>query len=230
MVGKAIASQCGATFFSISASSLTSKWTGDAEKMVRALFAVARVRQPSVIFVDEIDSMLCQRSENDAEVSRRLKTEFLIQIDGCNTKVEDRVLIIGATNRPQELDEAVRRRMVKRLYIPLPSSEARLTLISTLVKKHKNEVTESELRDVVTHTKGYSGSDLHALCSEAAHGPLREVKDIASVQLDALRPITYGDFVHALTTVRPSVASKELKQYVDWSAQYGSYAVTEDVD
>lgn len=99
MIGKCIASQCNATFFSISSSSLTSKWVGDGEKMVRALFAVARAKQPSVIFVDEIDSLLTQRTDGEQEATRRIKTEFLVQFDGCGTSSEDRILMIGATNR-----------------------------------------------------------------------------------------------------------------------------------
>lgn len=79
MIGKCIASQAKATFFSISASSLTSKWVGEGEKMVRALFTVARCNQPAVIFIDEIDSLLTQRTENEVEASRRIKTEFLVQ-------------------------------------------------------------------------------------------------------------------------------------------------------
>jgi ATP-dependent 26S proteasome regulatory subunit len=79
MIGRLIATQSKSTFFNISASSLTSKWIGDGEKMVRALFQVARVKQPAVIFIDEIDSILTQRSDTEHESSRRLKTEFLIQ-------------------------------------------------------------------------------------------------------------------------------------------------------
>ena len=99
LIGKCIASQCKASFFSISSSTLVSKWIGDGEKMVRALFAVARVKQPSVIFVDEIDSMLSQRMEGENDAMRRIKTEFLVQFDGCGTDSNDRILMIGATNR-----------------------------------------------------------------------------------------------------------------------------------
>ena len=113
MIGKAIASQCGATFFSISASSLTSKWVGQGEKLVRVLFIIAAIKAPSVIFIDEIDSLLTQRSEGEIESTRRIKTEFLVQLDGVGSET-DRVLVVGATNRPQELDEAARRRFVKR--------------------------------------------------------------------------------------------------------------------
>lgn len=112
---------------SISASTLTSKWVGEGEKMVRTMFAIAAINQPTVIFIDEIDSLLCARNESDMESSRRIKTEFLVQLDGANTfgNENDRILIIGATNRPDDLDEAVRRRLSKRLYIPLPNSDGR---------------------------------------------------------------------------------------------------------
>jgi len=89
------ASRAGATFFNISASSLTSKWVGESEKMVRALFGVARFNQPAVIFIDEIDSLLTQRSESDQESSRRLKTEFLVQMDGAASTDDDRILVVG---------------------------------------------------------------------------------------------------------------------------------------
>jgi len=102
LIGKCIASQAKATFFSISASSLTSKWVGEGEKMVRALFAVARCHQPAVIFIDEIDSLLSQRTDGEMEANRRIKTEFLVQLDGAATSSEDRILIVGATNRYDE--------------------------------------------------------------------------------------------------------------------------------
>ncbi|XP_062086469.1 ATPase family AAA domain-containing protein FIGL1-like [Humulus lupulus] len=122
MIGKAIVGEAKATFFYIYASSLTSKWIGEGEKLVRALFGVASCRQPAVIFVDEIDSLLSRRkSEGEHQSSRRLKTQFLIEMEGFDSGSEQ-ILLIGATNRPQELDEAARRRLTKRLYIPLPSS------------------------------------------------------------------------------------------------------------
>lgn len=95
--------------------------------MVRTMFALAAIHQPSVVFIDEIDSLLSARSDADQESSRRIKTEFLVQLDGANTfgNEEARILLIGATNRPNDLDEAVRRRLVKRLYIPLPNAAGR---------------------------------------------------------------------------------------------------------
>ena len=126
--------------------------------MVRALFAVAREMQPSVIFVDEIDSLLSARSTGEHEASRRLKTEFLVQLDGAATANDERILIMGATNRPSELDDAVIRRMVKRVYVPLPDSDARGSLIQHLLIKQSSELTARQLKQVVDATEGYSGS------------------------------------------------------------------------
>lgn len=170
LIGKCIASQVNATFFSISSSSLTSKWVGDGEKMVRALFAVARLHQPSVIFLDEIDSLLTQRTDGEQEATRRIKTEFLVQFDGCGTDSEDRILMIGATNRPGEIDEAARRRFRKKLYIPLPEAEGRRTIVKNLLRAQVNDLTEADLDEIVQATDGYSGSDMNGLVSEAALG------------------------------------------------------------
>jgi len=143
-LAKAVATEAKATFFSISASSLVSKWLGDSEKLVRALFEVARYLQPSIIFIDEIDSVLTERSSNEHEASRRLKTEFLIQFDGVSSSSEDKIFVMGATNRPQDIDEAARRRFVKRIYIPLPNAEARESLIRNLLKKEKKSRNNSK--------------------------------------------------------------------------------------
>ncbi|ETI31022.1 hypothetical protein, variant 1 [Phytophthora nicotianae CJ01A1] len=224
LIGKAIASQSGATFFSISASSLTSKWIGQGEKLVRTLFAVAAVKQPSVIFIDEIDSLLTQRSSEENEASRRMKTEFLVQLDGAGTKAKDIILVVGATNRPQELDEAARRRFVKRLYIPLPSFEARLDLVSRLLKDNKNDLTDENKAFIAESTKGYSGADVRALCTEAAMGPIRNCTDIRTMDADSVRPINLDDFKEALRGVRSSVAVKDLAFYKEWNEEFGSFA------
>ncbi|KAH8046617.1 AAA ATPase-like protein [Aureococcus anophagefferens] len=123
LIGRAIASSSGATFFSISASSLMSKWIGESEKLVRTMFAVAGHKEPSVVFIDEVDSLLSQRSSDENEASRRLKTEFVQLEASARRRRTRRVLVVGATNRPQELDEAARRRFVKRFYVPLPDDE-----------------------------------------------------------------------------------------------------------
>ncbi|CAN6464807.1 unnamed protein product [Victoria cruziana] len=195
MIGKAIAGEAKATFFYISASSLTSKWIGEGEKLVRALFAVASCRQPAVIFVDEIDSLLSQRkSEGEHESSRRLKTQFLIEMEGFDSGSEQ-ILLIGATNRPQELDEAARRRLTKRLYIPLPSAEARVWIVRNLLAKDGLfSLSDEDINSICRLTEGYSGSDMKNLVKDASMGPLRDALreglDITKLEKDDMRPVT----------------------------------------
>ncbi|GAB0491240.1 hypothetical protein MMPV_002492 [Pyropia vietnamensis] len=225
MIGRAIASQTQATFFNISASSMMSKWVGEGEKTVRALFGVARALQPAVIFIDEVDSLLTQRTDGDAEASRRVKTEFLVQMDGAGTSSADRVLVVGATNRPQELDEAARRRLVKRLYIPLPDMAARRALVGRLLRRQRHSLDDSDLDRVAALTAGYSGSDVHALCAEAAMAPLRCLGDaLLSIDAAAVRPVEVADFVAAARAVRASVGVGDLAGYEAWNRQYGSFA------
>ncbi|XP_045212612.2 fidgetin-like protein 1 [Mercenaria mercenaria] len=224
LIGKCIASQSKSTFFCISASSLTSKWVGEGEKMVRALFAVARSRQPAVVFIDEIDSLLTQRTDGENEASRRIKTEFLVQLDGASTSSEDRLLVIGATNRPQEIDEAARRRFVKRLYIPLPEYPARRTIITNLLRQQSYQLTDQQLDTICARTDGFSGADMATLCREAALGPIRDMSfgDIENISADQVRPIAHQDFEEALQNVKPSVSDKDLDIYIEWNNTFGS--------
>ncbi|KAM0686657.1 Fidgetin-like protein 1 [Conglomerata obtusa] len=221
MIGKCIASQCKATFFSISASSLTSKWVGEGEKMVKAMFYLARKMQPSVVFIDEIDSLLSQRTDNENEGSRRIKTEFLVQFDGAGTLNEDKILIIGATNRPHEIDEAARRRLVKRIYVPLPDDDARIFILKNLMKDFDNKINQDEFDELTKLTIGYSGSDIYNLCREAAMEPIREIEDIMNIDNDKTRPISVLDFKKAMTQIRKSVSEKDLEGYNNWNNKFG---------
>ena len=230
MIANAIASQSKSMFFNISASSLMSKWIGESEKLVRTLFALASFYQPSVVFIDEIDSLLTSRSENENEASRRIKTEFLVQLDGAGTNINDRILIIGATNRPQEIDDAFVRRLSKRLYIPLPNKVSRKQLIMRVLEKerknnNKYEINENDIDDIVNRTKGYSGSDLINVCKEAAMMPIRSIEDITNCQLEHLRGVNKQDFDEALTTVKPSINEKSIEQYMEWNKNFGSFQI-----
>ncbi|XP_053673566.1 fidgetin-like protein 1 [Anopheles nili] len=226
LIGKCIASQSKSTFFSISASSLTSKWIGDGEKMVRALFAVAAVHQPAVVFIDEIDSLLCQRSDTEHESSRRLKTEFLVQLDGAATAEDERILIVGATNRPQELDEAARRRLVKRLYIPLPERAARIQILTRLLEQERNSLEKEEIARIGDATEGFSGADMKVLCHEASMGPIRSIPfdQLGNIAKEHVRPICNDDFQLALNKVKASVSPNDLEQYSIWNRTYGTGA------
>lgn len=226
MLAKAVASESKATFFNISASSLTSKWVGEGEKLVRALFAVARELQPSIIFIDEVDSLLCERKEGEQEHSRRMKTEFLVSFDGVIADPNERILVMGATNRPQELDDAALRRFVKRVYVPLPDKETRKVLLSKLLVKHHNPLSSAEMETLSRQTEGYSGSDLTALARDAALGPIRDLRpdQIQSVDASKVRNIQYNDFRNSLKVVRPSLSPHSLKFFEEWNSLYGSSA------
>jgi fidgetin-like protein 1 len=223
LIGKAIAHESGATFFSISSSSLTSKWIGEGEKLVRTLFAVAAYREPSVVFIDEIDSLLTQRKSDENEASRRIKTEFLVQLDGTSRRT-GRVLCIGATNRPQELDEAARRRFIKRLYIPLPAEADRLMLLKVLLDKNTHCLTDGDFERLARETEGFSGADLHSLCTEAAMGPLRKLgsQALAAVTVNEIPPISFSHCQRARRSMKASVAPADLKPYEEWDELYGS--------
>ncbi|VDL64521.1 unnamed protein product [Nippostrongylus brasiliensis] len=195
MIGRCVASQCKATFFNISASSLTSKWVGEGEKLVRALFSVARLKLPSVIFIDEVDSLLSSRSETEHESSRRIKTEFLVQLDGVATNSDERLLVLAATNRPQELDEAARRRFVKRLYIALPEAKARLTIVRNLLADMKHSLEEKDYEEIARVTEGYSGADVRQLCAEAAMGPIRDVDNCSTMDIETIETDEVGIFI-----------------------------------
>lgn len=223
MLAKAVAMESNATFFNISAASLTSKYVGEGEKLVRALFAVARELQPSIIFIDEIDSLLCERREGEHDASRRLKTEFLIEFDGVQSGGDDRVLVMGATNRPQELDEAVLRRFAKRIYVALPTEETRLELLKNLLSKHRNPLSQKELSQLARMTEGYSGSDLTSLAKDAALGPIRELRpeQVRNISPNEMRDILFSDFVDSLKRIKRSVSPQTLDQYVRWNREYG---------
>ncbi|PWA44579.1 hypothetical protein CTI12_AA525090 [Artemisia annua] len=229
MIGKAIASEAKATFFHISASSLTSKW------LVRALFAVASCCQPAVIFVDEIDSLLSKRkSKDEHEEVRRLKTQFLLEMEGCDSG-NDQVLLIGATNRPKDLDEAARRRLTKRLYIPLPSAEARAWIVQNLLKKDNLfELSMEDLDIICNLTEGYSGSDMKNLVNDASMGPVREALKqgikLANLNKNDMRSVTLQDFEDSLQEVRPSVSPNELDTYEEWNTQFGRLSPSKTCD
>lgn len=223
MLAKAVASESAATFFNVSASSLTSKWVGEGEKLVRTLFMVAISRQPSVIFMDEIDSIMSTRMTNENEASRRLKSEFLVQFDGVTSNPDDLVIVIGATNKPQELDDAVLRRLVKRIYVPLPDENVRRLLLKHKLKGQAFSLPGGDLERLVQETEGYSGSDLQALCEEAAMMPIRELgTNILTVKANQVRPLRYGDFQKAMTVIRPSLQKGKWQELEDWNQEFGS--------
>lgn len=133
--------------------------------------------------MDEVDSLLSQRSDSEHESSRRIKNEFFIQLDGAVTNEDDHVVVIGATNRPQELDEAVRRRFVRRIYVSLPVAKARQLIIQKLIQQIHHNLSDAQIEELAKLTEGYSGADMDSLCRYAAMQPLRA---LTTAQIDVI--------------------------------------------
>jgi len=130
-----------------------SKWLGESEKLVRNLFDLARTHKPSIIFIDEIDSLCSSRSDNESESARRIKTEFLVQMQGVGNDTEG-ILVLGATNIPWVLDAAIRRRFEKRIYIPLPEANARTNMFRVNLGSTPNSLTEEDFKSLGARTEG----------------------------------------------------------------------------
>lgn len=149
-----------------------------------------------------------------------------MRLDGAGTGDSERILIVGATNRPQELDEAARRRFTKRLYIPLPEETARQELLRNLLKNERTEINAQQIMEIGRLTNGFSGADLKVLCQEASMGPIRSIptSQMRLVDVNDVRPVNYSDFHVALERVRASVSPNDLQHYIVWDQTYGSGA------
>ncbi|KAH8926822.1 AAA-domain-containing protein [Atractiella rhizophila] len=173
-LAKAVATEAKSTFFSVSSSDLVSKWMGESERLVKNLFQMARENKPSIIFIDEVDSLCGTRGEGESEASRRIKTEFLVQMNGVGND-ETGVLVLGATNVPWMLDIAIKRRFEKRIYIPLPDPEARKRMFELNVGTTPCALTPKDYRALAQKTEGYSGSDISVVVRDALMQPVRKV-------------------------------------------------------
>ncbi|KAI0075911.1 AAA-domain-containing protein [Panus rudis PR-1116 ss-1] len=173
-LAKAVATEAKGTFFSVSSSDLVSKWQGDSERLVKQLFQMARENKPAIIFIDEVDSLAGTRNESESEGSRRIKTEFLVQMQGVGHD-DTGVLVIGATNIPWQLDQAIKRRFEKRIYIPLPGMEARRRMFQLHVGDTPCQLKPQDYRMLAEKTEGFSGSDISIVVKDALMQPVRKV-------------------------------------------------------
>eukprot|EP00929_Paragymnodinium_shiwhaense_P086779 TRINITY_DN47213_c0_g1_i1.p1 TRINITY_DN47213_c0_g1~~TRINITY_DN47213_c0_g1_i1.p1 ORF type:complete len:626 (-),score=100.52 TRINITY_DN47213_c0_g1_i1:357-2126(-) len=243
LLAKAVATQCETTFFNVSSSTMASKYRGDSEKLVRLLFEMARYYAPTTIFFDEIDALGSKRGEaSEHEASRRVKAELLVQMDGVGsaTASDDpdapaqpkQVMVLAATNRPWDLDEALRRRLEKRIYIPLPAVEGRTQLFTINLKDVKLG-PDVEIKELVRRSEGYSGADVTNVCREAAMMGLRKrmqkarAEGVSIAKLHALKdevdvPVMQADCLEALKNVQKSVGNEDLQHFSDWLKEFGS--------
>ncbi|KAM0932621.1 putative microtubule-severing ATPase [Dioscorea sansibarensis] len=236
LLAKAVATECGTTFFNVSSATLASKWRGESERMVRCLFDLARAYAPSTIFIDEIDSLCNARgASGEHESSRRVKSELLVQVDGVNNSStgEDGgrkiVMVLAATNFPWDIDEALRRRLEKRIYIPLPNFESRKELIKINLRTVE-VAADVNIDEVARRTEGYSGDDLTNVCRDASLNGMR--RKIAGKTRDEIRnmpkdeiskdPVAMCDFEEALTKVQRSVSAADIERHEKWFSEFGS--------
>ncbi|KAJ6949279.1 hypothetical protein NC651_003316 [Populus alba x Populus x berolinensis] len=230
MMAKTIAGEMKAAFFHLSARSLATKWVADSEKVVRTLFGIARCMQPAVIFCDEIDLILNKSTTYAHQYRRHLKMQFLTEMESMDNKTA-RILLIGATSRPHDLDEVALKHLTRRLHMPLPSPDARSYIISNLLKKDGLfSLSEKDLNTICCLTEGYSGSDMAILVKTAAMGPLRDamkegLKDIENLEAEKLRAVTLEDFWISMQAVRPSVSPNETGAHAQWNLQFGSMSL-----
>ncbi|KAJ6614903.1 AAA-domain-containing protein [Mycena sp. CBHHK59/15] len=236
-LAKAVATEAKSTFFSVSSSDLVSKWQGDSERLVKQLFELARESKPSIIFIDEIDSLAGSRSEAESEGSRRIKTEFLVQMNGVGHD-DTGVLVLGATNIPWQLDNAIKRR-----------PEARRHMFELHVGETPCEMAPKDYRTLADQTEGFSGSDISVVVRDALMQPVRKVlsathfkrvgqkwtpcspgdpdaveKSWTDVDSDELLepPLKVADFLKSLSTTRPTVTESDIKRHEDWTKESGN--------
>ena len=227
LLARAVAAQARAAFFSVSPSSLLSKFVGESEKVAKAVYDCARARAPAVVFFDEVDALASRRgASTEHEASRRLKTELLTQIDGINTGAS--VLTLATSNRPWDLDEAMRRRLERRIYVPPPDNKGREAMlrIHTTGLKLAADVDLAELADKL---EGYSGADVQLVCRDAAMAHMRAAiagkspDEIVELQTKGQLEgeITSSDFLGAVETTPPSIAPGSLRRFEAWNAEFG---------
>ncbi len=223
LLAKAVASECDATFFNVSAATLVSKWLGESEKLVRELFKFSKEKQPSIVFFDEVDAIATTRGGTEHDAIRRVKLQLMQEMQGLATEVSEQIVVIGTTNVPWAIDPAFRRRFEKRILVPLPEKEAREQIFRIHTKDV--ELDESIVFNLLAEiTEGFSGADIEIVCREAIMNPVREM-DKSGLLKDKeakIRPVTIEDFEKALQKIKPTVAPEELLGYEEWQQEFGS--------
>ena len=246
LLAKALATQGKTTFFNVSPTTFASKWKGESEKLVRILFEMARFYAPSTVFIDEVDAIGQKRGDGDNEASRKVMAEMLVQMDGVSGKLDQEdlsveelkkniVMVMGATNLPWDLDDALRRRFEKRVYIPLPNSVGRREMFR-INTKGIDVQPNIDWDKLVIKTDGYSGADIANVCREASLMQMRRILSrtggklnftmirdnptFVMKELDAA--VTQNDFEEAIKHISKSVSQNDIKKYEQFTEEYSN--------
>jgi len=227
LLAKAASNTLNATFFEARTSSLLSKYFGESSKIISMLFEKARKNQPSLVFMDEFDSIMISRDSGLQESTRRVVGQLLTEIEGFNTRGEDKILLIAATNKPWDLDDAMISRFQRKVYVPLPDKASRKRIFEIHLKGCVlHGITHEDLSEM---GKGYSGRDIANVCREAIMFMVREqnpkLEDLTPAQIENYamnyRSLTKNDFDHALKKIKSSVNLGMIKRYEEWGKELG---------
>ncbi|KAK5087232.1 mitochondrial dynamin GTPase Msp1 [Lithohypha guttulata] len=234
MICKALAHESGACFINLHISTLTEKWFGDSNKLVNAVFSLARKLQPAIIFIDEIDAVLGTRHSGEHEASGMVKAEFMTWWDGLKSAdgsgQAQRILVLGATNRINDIDDAILRRMPKKFPIHLPNASQRLKILKLMLKDTKVDHANLDLPYVARVMDGMSGSDIKESCRDAAMVPVREMireqrsngRRMNEVRAKEVRGLKTDDFFANPKKTPATVTAAEEKE--EWSTASSSPA------
>ena len=240
------------TFYSVSPSDIVSKWLGESDKMVKSLFEMARKNQPSVIFIDDLDALCSARMDNESESARRIKTQFLTQMDGVGTNGDDdKVLVLATTSRPWVLDPAIRRRFEKRIHTPVPNSAARIEMFKLHIGSAPNSLKQGDFHELTRRTERYSGAYISVIVKDALMEPVRKiqtathfkyVKDSAkltpcspgdpdAIEMDWTKisddevsepVVNLDDMLIAIANTKPTVKTEELQKLQKFVDDFGT--------
>lgn len=227
LLAKAASNTLNANFFEARTSGLLSKYFGESSKIISMLFEKAREKQPSLIFMDEFDSIMISRDSGPQESTRRVVGQLLTEIEGFNTRAEDKILLIAATNKPWDLDDAMISRFQRKVYVPLPDKGSRKRIFEIHLKGAVlHEITNGKLAEM---GEGYSGRDIANVCREAIMFMVREqnpkLEELSPAQIESYsmnyRSLTKEDFEHAFGKIKSSVNLETIEKYEEWGKELG---------
>ena len=226
LIAAATANKLNAAFYNVDAASIMSKWLGESEQNIAKLFENARLvsenGQPAIIFIDEIDSLVGVRTEEvGGEI--RMRNQLMKEMDNITDKGKPlHVYVIGATNKPWSLDQPFLRRFQKRIYIPLPSVDARKNMFELYLKKLLSYESSVNVDEMSRLTDGYSGSDIRDIFQDANSKVIREFFKSGDHKNESARPrpVTMRDFLEVLEARKSSVSQELLKTYAVWFDRY----------